>query len=344
MRQIGLSVTIIFFVMILKNEIIAQDTNHTPKAVTRIYEDNDFINLRGKGTDEAYTNGIRLDYLYEKNSGSRLLLNSWMPTAGSNAVNTFGWGLMQIMYTPSNIRNEEPEKDDFPYAGALFIIRSLRSENVIKKAGVNTELLVGLIGPYSFAKEAQIAFHKLINYQKPMGWNHQLKTSLVLNFNFSAEKQFWNYRDKVNVTGGGKIMVGTMWNGVSGYTIIRAGKMNPLFNGQINHLTGSQEKTAAHRKNFQIYVMGKPHITYIQKNTLIGNGLLTKESEGITGRAVNLEQSGTVVPNKIKYGFDYGFMVSMKNLNLEITQKVETAEIKGKRHHEVGNISIYIVL
>jgi hypothetical protein len=31
----------------------------------RIYEDNDFINIRGKGTDRAYSGGTRVDIFYQ---------------------------------------------------------------------------------------------------------------------------------------------------------------------------------------------------------------------------------------------------------------------------------------
>ena len=37
-----------------------------PLKMFRIYEDNDFLDLGGSGTDRSYSNGTRFDFLYEK--------------------------------------------------------------------------------------------------------------------------------------------------------------------------------------------------------------------------------------------------------------------------------------
>src|SRR5580700_2189288 len=69
----------------------------------RIYEDNDFLNARGCGTDDAYTNGTRLDYFYQPKHPSKNPIDRLLPKAGAHSINTYGWGIMQLMYTPKNI-------------------------------------------------------------------------------------------------------------------------------------------------------------------------------------------------------------------------------------------------
>ncbi len=342
MRQIRFSITFFIFLMVLKNEVMGQGNSQNPKKVLRIYEDNDFLNLRGKGTDEAYTNGLKIEYFNENKSEVSFFLNKWLPKAGKDAVNTFGWGIMQMIYTPRNISKAEPDKNDFAYAGALFLVRSLQSDNARQKVSFHSEILLGILGPYSFAKQTQIAFHKLINDQRPMGWDHQLKTDLILNMNFAAEKEIYSHDDKVNLASGGKVMVGTMHTGVSGYSTIRVGRINPLYNGYITHLTGANLTKKNEKSRWQAYIMIKPQITYMQRNALVSGGYFDSERNKIRKKANDEAEPIIAIASNIKYSFDYGFMLSLNNVSLGITQKVESAEIRGARHHEVGNISLNI--
>ena len=50
------------FGFLLMENILAQDTAH--RHMFRIYEDNDFLNITGNGTDNSYTNGTRFDFFY----------------------------------------------------------------------------------------------------------------------------------------------------------------------------------------------------------------------------------------------------------------------------------------
>src|SRR4030095_10899492 len=89
----------------------------------RVYEENDFFNVNGHGTDKSYSNGTRLDFFYEKKT-TRGLLDKFMPKAGDGSKNTFGWSLMQIMVTPKKISATSYLPNDYYYAGALFATHS----------------------------------------------------------------------------------------------------------------------------------------------------------------------------------------------------------------------------
>jgi lipid A 3-O-deacylase len=81
-------------------------TNHD--SVTHmllISEDDDFINIWGNGTDNAYTNGTRIFYFYKPSLPSHSFLDKWMPAAGDSSTNVYGWGLTELMYTPDNINS-----------------------------------------------------------------------------------------------------------------------------------------------------------------------------------------------------------------------------------------------
>ena len=150
--------------------------------------ENDFINVLGKGTDNEYTGGIRMDYYYTRKQPSHSFLNKWMPKAGTNAVNTYAWSLMQMAFTPDNISKTEPDVNDYPYSGAIFLVHTLHSADPVKKRMIQTELIAGVLGPYSYAAETQEGIHRWIHYQLPMGWGYQMKTDILLNLNFTAER------------------------------------------------------------------------------------------------------------------------------------------------------------
>src|SRR5260221_4892787 len=146
-----------FFILLLTGYVYGQDS--LPSRLFRIYEDNDFLNIRGNGTDNSYSNGTRFDFFYSKTKRSRFFIDRLMPKAGDSSINVYGWSLMQIMVTPNDISTAQYQPDDYPYAGALFVTHSLHSYNAVKKYSFQTELVAGIRGPASFAKEFQTLFH-----------------------------------------------------------------------------------------------------------------------------------------------------------------------------------------
>ena len=330
---------IIFCFLLLISATGSAQKASTAKNIFRLYEENDFINLRGKGTDEAYTNGIRLDIFYEKSKASYFLLDNLFPKAGINSVNTYGLGIMQLMYTPRTISSIEPDPRDFPYAGALFAIKSLHSVNPIKKYSFTTELQMGLTGPLSFAKEAQIAIHRLIKYQRPMGWEYQLPTHAIINVNLNAEKQLLQNTKRVELIGGAQIAAGTLINSVSVHSLGRIGKMTPYFNGFIQRFSSSYENGDENNMQWQASFIFRPRIEYQFYNAIISKNNAINIKNVINGDAEKNNLNEIAKPNHFISGFDYGMSLVCDHNSIAITQKVESASIQGLRHHEVGNIS-----
>jgi len=307
----------------------------------RIYEDNDFINLRGKGTDEAYTNGFRVDYFYQNNGNSSFFLNKWMPKAGKSSVNTFGWGIMQLIYTPSNIRKPYPDPADFPYSGALFASRTLHSSDPERKYSVHSELQVGLIGPASLAKQTQTVFHDLINYQRPMGWDHQLPTDLIINLNLALEKELLYKKDWFHLIGGAQIMTGTMINSLSVYSLILLGKNPPYFGSYISRYALPKGKNISGRRQWQVYGSFKPRAEYVRRNALISGGYFNGQRDKQIKEARINNEPVISIPHRYILGFDYGITLQLNRTSVSVTQKVESAAIYGVSTHEVGNISVH---
>ncbi len=64
----------------------------------------------------------------------------------------------------------------------------------VRRFDFQTNVMAGVVGPDASAKETQTFIHRVIAYQKPMGWKHQAKNKLLLDVSFTAEKQMASYK------------------------------------------------------------------------------------------------------------------------------------------------------
>jgi len=309
--------------------------------MVRVYEDNDIININGNGTDQGYMNGTRLDMFYVKDHRSRFFVDRLMPEAGDSSINTFGWGIMQIMITPTDISKKIPDDNDYPYSGALFVTHSLHSSNPLKKYNLQTEWTVGVMGPPSLAKETQTIVHEWISYQEPMGWDHQLKTDLLLNLDLAAEKQLLNIGKTIEVIGGAQVFGGTALNGAAAWSLIRFGKMDPYFNGYISQYTS--KKGAGART--QIYFIMRPSVEWTITNALIEGGIFNHRYEDkLPDDNERNPYRGARIRERVVAKFDYGIVLSSGRIGLSFTQTTMTPTVKGLGGEEVGNISLHVAL
>jgi lipid A 3-O-deacylase len=326
------------------NTMRAQQTEtrrETYKSMFRIYEDNDVINIRGEGKDEGYTNGTRLDWYYIKNKPSRFFIDRLMPKAGDSSINTFSWGIMQVMFTPRDISKRIPDASDYPYSGGLFITHSLHAANPVKKYNLQTEWMLGVMGPPALAKETQKLVHRWIAYTQPRGWDYQLKTDLLLNLNFSAEKELVNINKAIEMIGGAQIFGGTALNGVAVYSIIRFGKMAPYFNGLISQYSST---TGAGARR-QIYFFVRPSAEWMMSNALLEGGVFNKNNQRIPENATyNNDGPARQVRVRERVGakLDYGIVISSGRVGISFTQTTMTPMVKGTRAPVIGNISVHL--
>ncbi|WP_217602851.1 lipid A deacylase LpxR family protein [Chitinophaga sp. GbtcB8] len=298
----------------------------------RIYEDNDFLNIRGQGTDESYTNGTRIDYFYQKKKPTRFLDKLILPRTGKNAINTYHWSVMQVMITPENLSETKYLPDDYSYSGALFLSHGLDSYDPVRKFSLQSELVMGVMGPLSFAEDAQKWVHNVMNYEPPMGWENQLPNAPLLNYNFTYERMVWQPGPSVELIGGASANVGTMLDGGAVHATLRVGHMNPYF--------GIKAGSAQQEKKLQIYAFLRPTVEYTWYNALLEGGLFSwRNSRFEVRKSFN---KATLLPWNTR--IDYGMGIAFHRFQVAFTQKTQSASLKGTRSHEVGNISVYIPL
>lgn len=141
------------------------------------------------GTDEHYTNGIKLSWISP--DLSRFRDSEQLPEWGKRIVNRLPYsqveGLQrnivfaigQNMYTPADIEARALIRDDRPYAGWLY--GSAAFHNKDYRHLDTFEVHAGIVGPLSLAHEAQDLVHELRGIDQANGWNNQLHNEPGLN-------------------------------------------------------------------------------------------------------------------------------------------------------------------
>lgn len=134
------------------------------------------------GTDRHYSNGLRVTYLSPEKTcldGLHGFLSDTIPLLPRNSARRVGFTLGQNIYTPSNIKASSLQTKDRPYAGwayagVIVTAETREGDNYPTELQV-LEFDVGMVGPWSGAEWVQKNWHEAFGFQRPNGWDNQLK-------------------------------------------------------------------------------------------------------------------------------------------------------------------------
>jgi len=133
-------------------------------------------------TDRHYTQGLQFSYfLNEANTPEWAKgLADRLPHFRLDDLQTrFGILVGQDIYTPGDITVPTIIQNDRPYAGFLYLGLGLQRRGLIGgdlPVQDHFQLDLGIIGPSSFASDAQTWVHQIRSFDLPQGWSHQLDT------------------------------------------------------------------------------------------------------------------------------------------------------------------------
>ena len=135
------------------------------------------------GPDKYYTNGIQFSFITKDYYNNLNLFENKL-------YHNFSFGFGQKIYTPKNIKLNQPQFEDRPYAGYLyfFLNTNIIYNNFIDSFGIN----LGLTGEISFGEQAQKIVHDMIGSPEPMGWKYQIPNEVLLMLSWSRIWQFNN--------------------------------------------------------------------------------------------------------------------------------------------------------
>jgi hypothetical protein len=142
----------------------------------------DIENDISAGTDQHYSNGLRATYLSPEKAcldGIAGFLTDTIPILPRNAVRRTGFTIGNNIYTPQNIVTSQLQPKDRPYAGwtyaGLIVTAEQREGDKYPTELEVLEVDIGMVGPVSGSEWIQKNWHEAFGFQRPNGWEHQLK-------------------------------------------------------------------------------------------------------------------------------------------------------------------------
>jgi lipid A 3-O-deacylase len=349
--MIGKKRTALIFLFILFHLAVGTltaQTDSVPSHLFRVYEDDDYFNDLGRGTDKAYTSGEQLTYFYNRKKTPHFFIDHWLPKAGDSSINTYGISLLQIMYTPDYLTAVYYVPDDYSYAGALLARHSLYSCNQQKNYAFQTEIVGGVIGPASLAGQAQYWLHThLADTAVPHGWANQYRNDVLLNIDFTAEKLLYSNHKYVELTGSATANAGTFFDAIDISPALRIGKMKPYFDGFINRFSTSIAKSETGWKKVQLYFILKPGIQYVLYSAMLQGGMFTPPPTVTTFVDINgvrtqiyFTKPKQYIENYVGY-ITYGPLMAYRHWSASFTQTYSTRVLKGVYPYIYGNVTLY---
>ena len=168
----------------LAQDMLARNSRDSSTIITSV-ENDKFLG----GTDEEYTNGIKLTWVSpdltpgrdepgrpEWVRGLLASLDPWLSAFpqlyDTSRQRSVALSLGQSIYTPRDVYAENPPTSQRPYAGWLYTSLALHSKNETELDTL--ELTLGVVGPSALGEEVQNNFHNAIGSRRSEGWSHQL--------------------------------------------------------------------------------------------------------------------------------------------------------------------------
>lgn len=316
------------------NNAFAQKKNEAQ--FLKIYWDDDFFNWRGEGTDRGYSSGTKIEYYYTKKTKPKFLDNLLMQVA-DKSDNIYGWGITQSIYTPSNISSTSIQYGDRPYAGLSYFSHILISSDNEKKQRLTTYVSLGTLGKYGFAEEIQTAVHRLINDQKPQGWDNQIRPDIILNYFINYERLLFQPSSNLEILANIQANAGTLANNMGLGLHFRAGLFNDYFTSyERPTFKGVTNGGGSAIRKFQFFFYMKTAGTAVMDDATLQGGFFSH----IRSPYVITKDS----LNRFFMQYEYGIVLANKRFGIEFAEKIRTPEFKGDYAQQVGNLTFYIGL
>lgn len=203
---------LIFFVVAMVICNIANTQNKKGEALY-IYVENDTRRIGGPGSDNAYSNGLKISYIFAEDripkwAVSALDHSEKLRNAVAGANTNYGFSLGHKIFTPNDISRKDLILDDRPYAAWLYFGFAAQIQNPAQSHAVEVD--IGVIGPEALGKTFQNGFHKTIGTFDAEGWEHQLATEPTIQIAYQQRLRFLElklnekkYVDLVPFFGGG---------------------------------------------------------------------------------------------------------------------------------------------
>ncbi|TXE09519.1 lipid A deacylase LpxR family protein [Gelidibacter salicanalis] len=308
----------VFLIVLCPTVVFSQKLDHwasfrniSSNSYFRLNYDNDYFNA----TDRNYTQGYSFEMvlpILEKNPINKLLL-----THKDNSYR-YGFTLEHFGYTPDHYESPDIQKGDRPFSATILLKSFVLATNEVNKSRTSTSLSLGLIGPGAFGKEMQVAIHKATGNKIPLGWQHQIKNDVVVNYGLHYEIQLFRYRNLWSLQGLASANLGTLFTNAS------VG-MNSVF-GILNNPFAVNGDRA-----FKLYAFAQPSISIVGYDATLQGGVFNRSSPYV------IESSEI---NRVTGQLNFGVILQTRSLYFEYTRSYLSKEFESGEASGWGGVKI----
>jgi lipid A 3-O-deacylase len=291
------------------------------------------------GTDQHYTNGMKLSLLAETRvDESPALLRKiarFVPTLNNETarrqVYKVGVALGQNVYTPGDIDTTQPLPDDRPYAGWLYGSLIFQAQSDDSRLLRVVELTLGVVGPAALGEFFQNTWHQVIQVEPANGWANQLhnEPGILLSW----ERRYRVGKIQLSVPGfetdlivrGGLSLGNIRSNLAAGLTVRLGWRLPPDFGADLIRPAGGS-LISPHRFSWYVFGSGEGRVVgrdiFLDGNTWGDSPAVDKRplvADLNVGLVVRLPLSGP----------------RLKGLQIAYTQNYRTKDFYGQLQHDV---------
>jgi hypothetical protein len=218
---------ILLIVVLLAPTLLAQMPRQQ-RSVLFYWENDSLGSVYGEGTDDDYTNGLRLaigspgEHAWAERLKELYCRKGKLCDAiRQDTAVSYAFG--HQFYTPRRITIARDQPLDRPWAGFMYLAATLQLSEENTQHAFEGQL--GILGQGAGAQYVQSRWHQLIGSPNdPAGWHHQLKNEPVINLYYKYSRRYTStrlpYTDLV-VSPGGSLGTFAIYPSLSG--TVRAG-------------------------------------------------------------------------------------------------------------------------
>ncbi len=281
-------------------------------AYFRFHYDNDYFTK----TDYYYSQGITFELVsnaLKKNPLNKLLITPYnTPVQYGLTFNLFG-------FTPTSIASNNILYNDRPFNANITLKSFSTQVSNSSNAQMSSSISLGVMGPAAGGFQIQHNIHKWLKNPLPLGWQHQIKNDVIVNYQLNYEKQLFALPNNFLLTTAAEARVGTLNNSISTGFNFMAGRFNKRF------------VTGAPKRKTEYYFYFQNTVNAVAYDASLQGGIINRKSP-YTIAAQNI--------NRFTYRADAGIIVNFKKLYLSYTQSFITKEFKQGKQHRWGGVSL----
>jgi lipid A 3-O-deacylase len=279
----------------------------------RFHYDNDFFTK----SDEYYSQGITAEFVHPSLRKCILSGLLWKPF---NSRARHGVTFNLFGFTPTSIASDSILYGDRPFNANMSLRLFSVQVNDAHNQQVASALSIGIMGPAALGYQIQYNIHRWLKNPLPLGWQHQVKNDIILNYQVNYEKQLVQAENHFLLNTTAELRLGTLNNKISGGINFMTGRFNNRF---VN--TGDKKRKA------EYYFYGQSRIALIGYDASMQGGLFNRKSPYTIA-------AGDV--SRITFQADAGIIINFRKLFLSYTQSFLTKEFRTGKYHRWGGFSI----